>query len=109
MRVEFDEEMNWSDEVFRHYGGRLRKLAEDEKLLHFDRTAVAAILEHGVRLAGRRGKITTRFFDLADLARESCYAARHDGMQRGDRETRARRLSTPKSTATTCSKRKSAK
>jgi len=77
VRVEFDEEMNWSDEVYRHYGGRLRKLVDDEKLLHFDRTAVASILEHGVRLAGRRGKITTRFFDLADLARESSYAARH--------------------------------
>jgi lon-related putative ATP-dependent protease len=79
VRVEFDEEMNWSDEVYRYYGGRIRKLVDDEKLLHFDRSAVASILEHGVRLAGRRGKITTRFFDLADLARESCYAARHAG------------------------------
>ena len=79
VRVEFDEEMNWSDEVLRYYGGRLRKLIDDEKLLHLDRSAVAAILEHGVRLAGRRGKITTRFFDLADLARESSYAARHAG------------------------------
>ena len=79
VRVEFDEEMNWSEDVLRHYGGRIRKLIEDEKLLHFDRTAIAAILEHGVRLAGRRGKITTRFFDLADLARESCYTARHNG------------------------------
>ena len=79
VRVEFDEEMEWSDEVIRHYGGRLRKLVDEEKLLHFDRTAVAAILEYGVRLAGRRGKITTRFFELADLAREACYVARQDG------------------------------
>src|SRR5215469_9623411 len=79
VRVEFDEEMKWNDEVFRYYGGRLRKLVDDEKLLHFDRSAVAAILEHGVRLAGRRGKITARFFELADLARESCYVARHKG------------------------------
>jgi predicted ATP-dependent protease len=79
VRVEFDEEMKWSDEVLRQYGGRLRKLADDEKLLHFDRSAVASILEHGVRIAGRRGKITARFFDLADLAREASYAARHDG------------------------------
>jgi ATP-dependent Lon protease len=79
VRVEFDEEMKWSDEVLRQYSGRLRKLVDDEKLLHFDRTAVAAILEHGVRHAGRRGKITTRFFDLADLARESSYAARNNG------------------------------
>jgi lon-related putative ATP-dependent protease len=79
VRVEFDEEMHWSDEVFRYYGGRLRKLVDDEKLLHLDRSAIASIMEHGVRLAGRRGKITTRFFDLADLAREACYVARHDG------------------------------
>jgi len=79
VRVEFDEEMKWNEEVLRQYGGRLRKLCDDEKLLPFDRTAVAAILEHGVRIAGRRGKITTRFFDLADLARESSYAARYNG------------------------------
>jgi predicted ATP-dependent protease len=79
IRVEFDEEMKWSDDVLRQYGGRLRKLCDDEKLLPFDRSAVAAIIEHGVRIAGRRGKITTRFFDLADLARESSYCALHKG------------------------------
>src|ERR1700691_2319189 len=79
VRVEFDEEMKWSDEVLRQYGGRLRKLSDDEKLLPFDRSAVAAIVEHGVRIAGRRGKITTRFFDLADLGRESSYVAVNRG------------------------------
>ncbi|HXU50207.1 MAG TPA: ATP-binding protein, partial [Candidatus Binatia bacterium] len=79
VRVEFDEETVWSEDVLRQYGGRLRKLSDDEKLLPFDRTAVAAILEHGVRLAGRHGKITTRFFDLADLGREASYAASHCG------------------------------
>src|SRR5271163_1414132 len=78
VRVEFDEEMKWSDEVIRQYAGRLRKISDDERLYPFDRTAFAAILEHGVRLAGRRGKITTRFFDLADLARESSYVARNE-------------------------------
>src|SRR5271168_12619 len=78
VRVEFDEEMKWNDEVIRQYAGRLRKISDDERLYPFDRTAFAAILEHGVRLAGRRGKITTRFFDLADLARESSYVARNE-------------------------------
>ena len=78
VRVEFDEEMNWGDEIIREYAGRLRKISNDENLCPFDRTAFAAILEHGVRLAGRRGKITARFFDLADLAREACYAARNE-------------------------------
>jgi lon-related putative ATP-dependent protease len=78
VRVEFDEEMAWSDEIIREYARRLRKISDDENLCPFDRTAFAAILEHGVRLAGRRGKITARFFDLADLAREACYVARND-------------------------------
>jgi lon-related putative ATP-dependent protease len=79
VRVEFDEEMKWSEVVSTQYGGRLRELCDKEKLLHFDRTAVASILEQGVRIAGRRGKITTRFSDLADLARESSYAAKNGG------------------------------
>ena len=79
VRVEFDEEMKWSDELFREYAGRLRTLVDEEKLPHFDRSAIAAILEHGVRRAGRRGKITARFVELADLAREAAYAARQKG------------------------------
>jgi lon-related putative ATP-dependent protease len=78
VRVEFDEEMTWSEEVIRQYAGRLRKLSDDEHLCPFDRSAVAALLEHGVRRAGRRGKITARFFDLADLAREASYVAKHE-------------------------------
>src|ERR1700683_46938 len=76
VRVEFDEEMRWSDDVIRHFGGRLRKLSEAEHLCHFDRTAVAALMEYGVRCAGSRGKVTARFFEIADLAREASYIAR---------------------------------
>src|ERR1700720_2589711 len=79
VRVEFDEEMEMNDDVFRQYSGRLHKLCEDEGLCPFDRTAVAAMIEYGVRLAGRRNKVTSRFVDLADLAREGCYVARQAG------------------------------
>jgi predicted ATP-dependent protease len=78
VRVEFDEEMGWSDEVMRHFAGRLRKLSEEENLCPFDRTAIAALMEYGVRKAGRRGKITARFFDIADVAREACYIAGYE-------------------------------
>jgi predicted ATP-dependent protease len=79
VRVEFDEEMGLNDTVIHQYGGRLRRLSEKEGLLAFDRSAVAAMLEFGVRLAGRRNKVTARFADLADLAREAVYAARENG------------------------------
>ncbi|HEX2713819.1 MAG TPA: ATP-binding protein, partial [Candidatus Acidoferrales bacterium] len=76
VRAEFDEEMQMTDEVILQYGGRLRKLSEDEGLCPFDRGAVAGMIEYGVRKAGRRSKVTARFTDLADLAREACYVAR---------------------------------
>ena len=79
VRAEFDEEMEMGDEVILQYAGRLRRLSDDEGLCHFDRGAVAAMLEYGVRKAGRRGKVTARFSELADLARESCYLARESG------------------------------
>jgi ATP-dependent Lon protease len=81
VRVEFDEEMVMSDAVVRHYGDRLRQLSEQEHIGPFDRTAVASMLEYGVRLAGRRNKVTARFAELADLAREAAYSARQEGVQ----------------------------
>src|SRR5580658_564297 len=79
VRVEFDEEMVMSDAVVRHYGDRLRQLSEQEHIGPFDRTAVASMLEYGVRMAGRRNKVTARFPELADLAREAAYIARQEG------------------------------
>jgi predicted ATP-dependent protease len=75
VRVEFDEEMPMSDGVIEEYAGRIRTLSEKENLFPFDRGAFAAILEYGVRKAGRRNKVTARFVDIADLAREAHYAA----------------------------------
>jgi predicted ATP-dependent protease len=75
VRVEFDEEMPMSDGVIAEYAGRLRALCEKENLFPFDRGAFAAMLEYGVRQAGRRNKVTARFVDMADLAREAHYAA----------------------------------
>jgi predicted ATP-dependent protease len=75
VRVEFDEEMKMSDGVIAEYAGRLRALSEKEGLSPFDRGAFAAMLEYGVRQAGRRNKVTARFVDIADLAREAHYAA----------------------------------
>jgi ATP-dependent Lon protease len=76
VRVEFDEEMPMSDGVIAEYAGRLRTLSEKEGLYPFDRGAFASMLEYGVRKAGRRNKVTARFVDIADLAREAHYAER---------------------------------
>ena len=86
VRVEFDEEMAMSDGVIAEYAGRLRALSEKENLFPFDRGAFAAMLEYGVRQAGRRNKVTARFVDIADLAREAHYnaAAASESVVRAD-------------------------
>jgi ATP-dependent Lon protease len=68
-----------SDGVIAEYAGRLRALSEKENLYPFDRGAFAAMLEYGVRQAGRRNKVTARFVDIADLAREAHYNAAASG------------------------------
>lgn len=57
------------------YGRVLARIAHDEGLLPFDRSAVAALVEHGARIAARRGELTARFGRLADIAREAAFIA----------------------------------
>jgi ATP-dependent Lon protease len=45
----------------------------------FDRTGIAAVVEYGVRMAGRQKKLSTRFDLIADLLREANYWAMKDG------------------------------
>ncbi len=59
----------------RYYAGILTKIATDEGLLPFDRSGVAAMTEHGARIAGENKKLTMRFGRLADVAREANYLA----------------------------------
>src|SRR5579875_1783101 len=56
--VEFDQVLPWSPELVQQYTAQMRGLCEREGLPALDRSALAAVLEHGVRLAGRRGQVT---------------------------------------------------
>jgi ATP-dependent Lon protease len=75
IKADFDSEMKLTEGVIGYYAGALRKLCDEEKLRPFDRSAISAIVEFGVRRAGGRGKISTRFADVLDVAREAHYFA----------------------------------
>jgi predicted ATP-dependent protease len=64
-----------SDEELDNYACFVYKKVNDDSLPPFHRDAVAAIVEHGVRLSGDQEKLTTRFTEIADLIRESGYWA----------------------------------
>ena len=72
VRVEFDEEMVMSDAVVRHYGDRLRQLSETGNIAA--RSTARPWRQHaGIWSAPGRApqKVTARFPELADLAREA--------------------------------------
>ncbi len=82
VKADFALETPRSAEELRNYAAFVRKKVQDERLPQFRRDAVAAVVEHGVRLAGRQEKITTRFNEIADVVREAGYWAREEKSKR---------------------------
>ncbi len=76
VRADFDTEMPKEQLSVEKYMSFIKMICDEEKLLPFDNTALAAIVEHGVRLAGSQDKLSTRFNIVADIARESNYWAK---------------------------------
>ena len=81
IRADFDSVTNKDSEKIRQYLNFIRKICVDEKLRPFDQSGMAAVVEHGVRLAGRQKKLSTRFHLIADLLREANYWAMKDGSE----------------------------
>jgi ATP-dependent Lon protease len=73
IRADFDFEMPRTNDALAKYVSFVRMVGEDEKLRAFDASALAQIVEFGVRLAGSRKKISTRFNIVADVVREAHY------------------------------------
>ena len=79
IKADFDTVMERKDETQMKYAAFIRKICSDEKLLPFDRSGVAAVIEYGVRLAGRQKKLSTEFHRITDILREANYWAKKDG------------------------------
>ncbi|MBN2071759.1 MAG: AAA family ATPase [Candidatus Krumholzibacteriota bacterium] len=76
IRADFDREVDRDHQIIRQYAGFIKSVCDRENLLHFDRSGVAAVIEYGVKLAGRQSKISTRFSMIADIIREASYQAK---------------------------------
>jgi ATP-dependent Lon protease len=76
--ADFDNELDRDQQGIDQYVSVLSRIVTDESLRHFDRSAVAALVEHGARIAARQGKLTARFGRMADIAREASFVAHKD-------------------------------
>jgi len=76
VKADFDTVMEKDVRNINNYASFVKSICESEGLLPFTKEAIAEIIEYGVRLAGRKDKITTRFHLIADIIREADYWAR---------------------------------
>lgn len=81
VKADFDYEIERTDDILIEYARVIKKLIKDENLLEFDKTAIAYLIEISAIFAGKQSKLTTRFSQIADIARESAFWANEEGSQ----------------------------
>lgn len=86
IKVEFDSEMEKNSSTIKDYVRFIRKICDEDGLRPVDREGIAAIVEFGVRQAGRQKKLSTRFHLIADIIREADYWAKTGGREFISRE-----------------------
>ena len=74
--AEFEEEIDRSVENMSLYARLIATLAQRQGLLPFQRTAVARVIEHSVRLAGDAEKMSIYMRQVVDLLTEADYWAK---------------------------------
>lgn len=94
IKAEFDNVMENDEAGVASYLSFVKKVTTEHNLLPFAPSGLSAVAEYGVRLSGRRDRLSTRFTSIADLVRESSWLARRAGKADVDHDvvTRARRL-----------------
>ena len=80
--ADFDSELIRNHDSANQYASVVSYLSLHEGLPHFHKSAIAALVEHGARVAARKGKLTAKFGRIADIAREAAYLADQQTVQR---------------------------
>ena len=79
VKADFDTVLPRHAGTMAQYADFLRRVCDEEQLRPCERSAVAALLEYGVRLAGRQNKLSARLEHIADVVREADYWAGKTG------------------------------
>ena len=75
VKADFAPEMDWDPQHVLDYAAFISRRVREAGLIHFDRGAVARVVEWGARLRAHRGKLSTRLLDISDLVDEASYWA----------------------------------
>jgi len=82
IKADFDTDMSSDKGNCLKYASFIRSHCEENGLMHFDRSAVAAVIEYSRRLAEHKYKLSTRFNDIIEVLYEADAWARIAGEQK---------------------------
>lgn len=71
IKADFDVEMDYNKENMNLLASFIHTQCNEHGLLHFDRTAVAKVVEHSIRLTSHQEKMSTRFNHLVEIIYEA--------------------------------------
>jgi len=90
VKAEFDSRVARTPEIMHDYSLFVASHCRAEGLLPFDKSGVAALLEHTARMADDQGKLSSQFMEIADFIREiSFWATKADRAIIGGDDVRA--------------------
>lgn len=79
--ADFEDRIERTADTQLLYARLISTLTAKEKLLPFDRSAVARVIEYSARLAGDAQRLSTHMRSVADLLQEADYWAREAGLK----------------------------
>jgi len=79
IRVDFDVEMKKTKENLKNYAAFVCHICKNDGLLHFDKEAVAKVIDYSSRLAEDKTKLSTRFNEIVELLYEASAWAEIEG------------------------------
>ncbi len=91
VKADFDYQVELTKEHVKAYSCFIRTCCDEEKLLPFDRSGVAKVIEFASRTVSDQEKLSTRFGQLKDLLIEADYWAKdsQDSMIKGEHVEKA--------------------
>jgi len=79
VEADFEDEIDRDEQNNKLYASLLAGLIEKNELLHFDKHAIARMIEQSARMAGDREKLTAKTDDLSDYLVEASHWAEKNG------------------------------
>jgi lon-related putative ATP-dependent protease len=76
VRADFDTEVKYSPATVKKYYQFISRVVHEEELLHFNQSAIGAVVEYGYRIADHKNRLSIRFGEIVKIIREASFWAK---------------------------------